>query len=551
MVLILAGQIGPLSDLFSVDTRADTAALDGISNASSSGESFQNSFDKLNAEWPAESPLAQQLLDHNNNVTDISALAAFSDFGDSVNPKNLISGPGSNFGLTSEQVDVPFGSNPDTSDLPTVSQFNAQTEITPSNIESRLTGFNPRAINGQQSTGPIQDLAADSATVQTGDAAIRSGQSEASLSVQDPIIYDISAVSVAENRTGQIPSESIDLPAAPPQHGPAFRLSQSPVTAFTPFKQNAAAVLSTSDATLSIGPRAEVAKIIEPKSEAQNTPQPDLPIASPQQDTPQLATNALEPAKSPLPEQDTAAVLQNSNPDNADASASQRVESSYPPETRHHDAPKPEVRNAATDVQNSGSQSLLGSEAAQTDTKQISATESSTPAAQSTMLQTSARAQAPSVLPLLPQNSVALQTAQMADIPNVLSQSLSLEDGSKQVTVQLDPPELGRVSIDFKFDGNVLQSVLVTGETPEAMRQLRLMHFELVQTLESLGFTDQELEFSQREDQQNANVFSQDFEDGSDQETETVDHFGEPATYQQPMNIAQITSAAEGLNLKL
>ena len=132
-----------------------------------------------------------------------------------------------------------------------------------------------------------------------------------------------------------------------------------------------------------------------------------------------------------------------------------------------------------------------------------------------------------------------------------MSQSLSLEDGSNQVTVQLDPPELGRVSIDFKFDGNVLQSVMVTGDTPEAMRQLRLMHFELVQTLESLGFVDQDLEFSQREGEQSANSFAEEFGDGSEQDAETVDHPGEPANYQQPMKIAQIDSAAEGLNLKL
>ena len=53
---------------------------------------------------------------------------------------------------------------------------------------------------------------------------------------------------------------------------------------------------------------------------------------------------------------------------------------------------------------------------------------------------------------------------------------------------------------------NTLQNVVVTGETQEAMRRLRLMHFELVQTLESHGFSGQDLDFSQRQNDERAQL---------------------------------------------
>ncbi|MEZ5946733.1 MAG: hypothetical protein R3C04_07770 [Hyphomonas sp.] len=39
------------------------------------------------------------------------------------------------------------------------------------------------------------------------------------------------------------------------------------------------------------------------------------------------------------------------------------------------------------------------------------------------------------------------------------------------------------MSIDFRFDHHGLQHVTITGETPGLLRQLRLMHHELVQAL--------------------------------------------------------------------
>ncbi len=85
-----------------------------------------------------------------------------------------------------------------------------------------------------------------------------------------------------------------------------------------------------------------------------------------------------------------------------------------------------------------------------------------------------------------------------------MSDSLAApEDRKNRVIVQLDPPELGRISIDYKFDSQGLQHVTITGESPEAMRQLRLMHFELVNALEKQGLSSQNMSFQQHQANQN------------------------------------------------
>lgn len=95
----------------------------------------------------------------------------------------------------------------------------------------------------------------------------------------------------------------------------------------------------------------------------------------------------------------------------------------------------------------------------------------------------------------------AILVAAPADITSIVSNAADNGDADR-IVIQLDPPELGRVSIDFKFDANGLQHVTVTGESPEAIRQLRLMHFELTQALERHGITGQNMSFQQQ--QQNA-----------------------------------------------
>jgi len=94
----------------------------------------------------------------------------------------------------------------------------------------------------------------------------------------------------------------------------------------------------------------------------------------------------------------------------------------------------------------------------------------------------------------------ALISATPAEVVDVISDSLAApEDRKNRVIVQLDPPELGRISIDYKFDSHGLQHVTITGESPEAMRQLRLMHFELVNALEKQGLSSQNMSFQQHQ----------------------------------------------------
>lgn len=72
----------------------------------------------------------------------------------------------------------------------------------------------------------------------------------------------------------------------------------------------------------------------------------------------------------------------------------------------------------------------------------------------------------------------------------------------EQLIVQLDPPELGRVAIDFKFDAQGLQQITVTSENPEALRRLRALHFELTEALREHGLSEQNLSFRQQADDQ-------------------------------------------------
>ncbi|HAE25981.1 MULTISPECIES: flagellar hook-length control protein FliK [Hyphomonas] len=99
---------------------------------------------------------------------------------------------------------------------------------------------------------------------------------------------------------------------------------------------------------------------------------------------------------------------------------------------------------------------------------------------------------------MTPTNAVV--TASPAETVKIITDAVgSPDDTPDRITVQLDPPELGRVSIDFKFDAHGIQHVTVTGESPEAMRQLRLMHFELTQALERSGLSSQNMTFQQQQ----------------------------------------------------
>lgn len=109
--------------------------------------------------------------------------------------------------------------------------------------------------------------------------------------------------------------------------------------------------------------------------------------------------------------------------------------------------------------------------------------------------------QAQTSTPLQPVSAALVATATPAQLPEILAHATAAP-GDDRVMIQLDPPELGRISLDFKFDAQGLQHVTVTAESPEAMRQLRLMHFELVQALERNGLSGQNMSFQHQNPQQ-------------------------------------------------
>ena len=120
------------------------------------------------------------------------------------------------------------------------------------------------------------------------------------------------------------------------------------------------------------------------------------------------------------------------------------------------------------------------------------ATPASTPTAQGAAISTALAAGAPTP------GAQAHVTATPGDLPALVQQTLAAgEDRPDRIVVQLDPPELGRVSIDFKFDAQGLQHITITGENPDAMRQLRSLHFELIQALERNGLSGQDMSFHQ------------------------------------------------------
>ena len=85
-----------------------------------------------------------------------------------------------------------------------------------------------------------------------------------------------------------------------------------------------------------------------------------------------------------------------------------------------------------------------------------------------------------------------------SDLTNIVMNALKNGgDAQEQLVVQLDPPELGRVLIDFKFDAQGVQQITVTSENPEALKRLRELHFELTEALKQNGLSDSNLSFQQ------------------------------------------------------
>lgn len=112
---------------------------------------------------------------------------------------------------------------------------------------------------------------------------------------------------------------------------------------------------------------------------------------------------------------------------------------------------------------------------------------------------TSAPAVTSGLTPVAPSVPIAAPSELNAIILNAVKNG---GEPREQLIVQLDPPELGRVAIDFKFDAQGVQQITVTSENPEALRRLRELHFELTEALKEHGLSEQNLSFRQQADDQ-------------------------------------------------
>ena len=154
---------------------------------------------------------------------------------------------------------------------------------------------------------------------------------------------------------------------------------------------------------------------------------------------------------------------------------------------------------------------LADAQARQVATSQLPTDTALTPTAQRDVAQTSAEplvtlgaatstpnaAATVSTAGLTP-TAPAIPIASPGDLTSVILNALQNGgDPQEQLVVQLDPPELGRVMIDFKFDAQGVQQVVVTSENPEALKRLREMHFELTEALRQQGLSDTNMSFRQ------------------------------------------------------
>ena len=135
-----------------------------------------------------------------------------------------------------------------------------------------------------------------------------------------------------------------------------------------------------------------------------------------------------------------------------------------------------------------------------------------------------------------------------AEITEIIQTRLAGQDGGDKITVQLDPPELGRVSIDFKFDGQGLQHITITGETPEALKQLRQIHFQLTQALEQQGLSGQDMTFRQQSFSQQQNQSPQ---TGATGLAGTDGELAAEITTQAAMKPAKAIAPGTGLDMKV
>lgn len=161
------------------------------------------------------------------------------------------------------------------------------------------------------------------------------------------------------------------------------------------------------------------------------------------------------------------------------------------------------------------------------------------------------------VSPTLSTSPITVTSSPVQIIPPQTVQQIAAElnivkPDQDRIILRLDPPEMGRIAVDFKFDGDRAVIATLSAELTDTGSQLRRHADQLMQALRDAGFEDVSLEFSQDGD-----VDSQTDADESTQtktilmntETETGTHQYQAETLQpQAMYMAQ---ADAPLDLKL
>jgi flagellar hook-length control protein FliK len=146
-----------------------------------------------------------------------------------------------------------------------------------------------------------------------------------------------------------------------------------------------------------------------------------------------------------------------------------------------------------------------------------------------------------------PAQPPATYVAVPADIASIISQELSSDTQSNRVRIQLDPPELGRVSLEFKFDSQGLQHVLVTADSAEAIRRIRAFHPDLVSVLDEHGLSSQDMTFrEQASDQNPAQSWSSADTGALDEDSEPLPTVAAPLSQASPSR-----SATSGLDIRV
>ena len=314
----MAGQIGFLPDTFSNDPRMNTER--GASIPEGSGAEFRQNLIELNAEWQAESALAQPSGNADSDSITLNSGLAFTD---QVLPNELAAN--STVVSFSAELSANAGTNP----LPTA-------QLT----EAAAVNFAEPIDDGVGLTGdPIEYAPIDPRVKGTVpiEGAVIFGDEASVNQKQDTLVStpELSREIIETHSEIQIRPQSqgdADVPNAPSQPRSERPLSQAQVPAFTPFQQNAAAVLPDQGDRLPNQPAnaalppsidtpqvARSADLTAPLAPAEPTvpsnPAPDTPLAPPQTGTTELASNVPVSADTPLLQQNDAAVL----PDQSDA----------------------------------------------------------------------------------------------------------------------------------------------------------------------------------------------------------------------------------------